>query len=361
LKITTQERNGGLFRVLEVNGENVSHLGIFTFKMHIGPAQFKMGGIGGVATNWKHRRKGYSRYVMDDTIRWMKDEGYDVTTLHGIDNFYHKFGYANCMPQCIATVRTRDAEAVCSRKPRFRARPGKDSDWPQAFRLHNSANARRSLAIVRDRASFRGLRHGSGFHRPGEWFVFETPAGRFAGYAIIDAFPEPVRACEVEVVDPSLYPDILAHLVKTAVKRRDGEIALHLPGDHPFVSYLRQFGCGVTITYKSTGAIMGRLVNQDSVLTKLAAAWAHARGSVGRPGAVTVKTDLGATKVSCPGAPSGARLSIPSMTLFQAVTGFRAVGEVLLSPEVKAARGGERVLKFLRPEFQPHMYAVDHF
>lgn len=361
MKIVTHQRHGGLFRALEINGESVSHLGIFTLTMRIGPAQFKMGGIGGVATNWKHRRKGYSRYVMEDSIRWMKDEGYEVTMLHGIDNFYHKFGYANCMPEVVAKVRTRDAEAVCKRKSRLSVRPGKDSDWPRAFRLYNRSNAARSLAIVREKGPFRGLRHGSGFHRHGEWFVFEKPSGGFAGYAVLDAMPEPVRTCEVEVVDPSLYPDVLAHLVRTAIKRRDGEIAVHLPQDHPFVSYLRRFGVILTVTHRTTGAIMGRFANQDKVLGKLAAAYSRLRGNGGRRGCVTVKTDLGTTEVVCPGAPSGARITIPAMTLFQVVTGFRAVSEVMLSDAVKTTRGGEKVLEFLSPELQPHMYSVDYF
>ena len=364
MKIATEERHGGHFRVLKIKGDGVSHLGIYDHVVRIGPAQFKMGGIGGVATNWKHRKKGYARLVMEDSMNWMRDEGYDVTLLFGIEHFYHKFGFANCMPECVATVRTRDAEAMLGTKRTLEVRAAKDSDWPNAVRLYNRNNARRPLSIVRKARGFKGLRHGSGFHKRGEWVVLETRSGRFAGYAILDALPEPTRTCEVEVTNPAAYADVLGHLVRTAIRRRDGEIAVQLPLDHPFISHLRRFGCVVTVTYKNTGAMVGRFVNQDAVLTRLAAACGDDRGLRRAHGKyVRIKTDLGETRVAFAGAPRGgvARLVIPATTLFQVVVGFRKAEEALLSPGVRASGGGERLLEFLCPAVEPYLYSIDHF
>ena len=40
----------------------------------------------------------------------MTQEGFDCAILFGIPDFYDKFGYAVCLPECRTEMRTRDAE-----------------------------------------------------------------------------------------------------------------------------------------------------------------------------------------------------------------------------------------------------------
>jgi predicted acetyltransferase len=68
--------------------------------MRIGDAVIRMAGIGDVYTEREHRMKGYMRYLYEDTLTYMTEEGYDVSMLFGIPDFYTKFGYAVCLPQC---------------------------------------------------------------------------------------------------------------------------------------------------------------------------------------------------------------------------------------------------------------------
>ena len=79
--------------------EQVSGLGLREFQMRFGSAQLKMGGIEGVNTKEEHRNKGYSRRVMEVTMTFMAENGYDVSMLFGIRDFYHKFGYATVIPE----------------------------------------------------------------------------------------------------------------------------------------------------------------------------------------------------------------------------------------------------------------------
>lgn len=74
------------------NEEWLSRLGLREYQMRFGAAQLKMGGICRVGTKEEHRNKGYSRRVMDHTIVFMSENGFDVSMLFGIPNFYHKFG-----------------------------------------------------------------------------------------------------------------------------------------------------------------------------------------------------------------------------------------------------------------------------
>jgi len=359
LKIVSEDKGRRHFRALEVNGERVSHLGIYDHVMRIGPARVKMGGIGGVHTQWQHRKKGYARIVMEDSLRWMKREGYDVTILSGIEHFYDKFGFANCMPQVMSEVRTRDAEAILKEKLPYRTRRLEEADWPEMLRLYNRQNALRPLSLMRSIRTFGGIRHGSGFKRAGEAFVVLTRGGKFAGYAILDAFPEKTTACEIEVVEPDAMRAVFAQLTRIAIKRRDGEIAVQLPSDHPFTAYLTRFGSKTTSLYRNTGGMMGRIINQEALLSKLAAAYVARRGGV-RSGTVTVKTEQGLTKVKIPSA-RRCGVSMPATTLFQVLVGFRTVEEALFSPGVKLSPGGEKALRFLASDLEPCMYSVDHF
>ena len=79
--------------------DDVSRLWIFEHDMRCGSALLKMGGIGGVGTNEKHRMKGYSRHVMEDSTALMTEHGFDVAMLFGIANFYPKFGYATALSE----------------------------------------------------------------------------------------------------------------------------------------------------------------------------------------------------------------------------------------------------------------------
>src|SRR5262249_3016322 len=95
---------------LLAEGEAVSSLEVINLVMRIGHCPVRMGGIGGVGTNDKHRNKGYARRVLEYSTQWMAENGFDCATLFGIGDFYDKFGYAACLPDGRVEVATRDAE-----------------------------------------------------------------------------------------------------------------------------------------------------------------------------------------------------------------------------------------------------------
>ncbi len=364
MKITTEEsrHQKGWFRALEIEGEKASWLNIYDYRMRVGGAVVRMGGIAGVATSHRHRMKGYSRTVMEDSTRFMRDEGLDCAVLYGIDNFYHKFGYAPCACEVYARVRTRDAEAVISQAGGFQVRALEDRDVKAMTALYNKSADGLTLSLVRDAVVPLRFRHGSEWRREAEVFAVEDARGRFAGYVVEDAFPAPTTVCEVNAATPLAYPSILDEIVRVAVERRDGEIVFRLPADDPFVHYLRRFGVTVETRYRNTGGPMGRIINQDAFLARIAeACWKGREGE--RKSSVEIETDLGRTRVAVPGSPPSrkSRLQMPQATLFQALVGFRPPRDVLLGADVEATGGALEALEFLAPRREPHMYAVDHF
>lgn len=363
MKIRDETIGTRIRRVLEIDGERISWLSIHPRDVRIGPAVVKSAGIAGVGTHWHHRMKGHARAMMEDTVEFLKAEGCLVVILHGIRRFYHKFGFAPCMTQVTATVKTRDAESHLAPDPRFSLRPFDETDLPGVLDLYNTNNARRTLTVVRTPERFTQYRHASTFHRTPEIYVVEDAGGTFAGYALTDAFPDPTTLSEAETTDPAALSSVLAKLVEVAIERRDGEITIKLPSRHPLMAMLRPVGCRIEKTYKNDAGPMGRIINQDALLEKLSRAYAaEPPGAAGAPVLrVTVETDLASTTVPVPAESSGgASLKIPSTTLFQTIAGFRRPEEVLLSPGVEARDGGEALLDFLHPGHEPYMYGPDH-
>jgi predicted acetyltransferase len=89
--------------------EVVSHLWINDRTMRIGSARLRIGGIGGVGTDRKHRNRGYSKLCMEAATELMSLKGYDLAFLFGIRDFYDKYGYITCMPEHTFTMDTRNA------------------------------------------------------------------------------------------------------------------------------------------------------------------------------------------------------------------------------------------------------------
>ena len=80
-------------RIGILNGRIVTHWGVWDFRMRIGVARVRVGGIGVVATDARHRKRGLMNRTADNALGAMRSAGYDMSLLFGIDEFYHRFGY----------------------------------------------------------------------------------------------------------------------------------------------------------------------------------------------------------------------------------------------------------------------------
>jgi predicted acetyltransferase len=78
----------------EIDGTPVSRTFIFPMLVRIGEAVVRMDGIGGVATDEAHRHRGYSRRVLKTAVDTMRAGDAALSTLYGIPDFYHRFGFA---------------------------------------------------------------------------------------------------------------------------------------------------------------------------------------------------------------------------------------------------------------------------
>lgn len=359
-------------RELLVDGKKVSWLRVQDYTMRIGSARVRMGGIADVGTDSNERMKGYSRRLMEDSVTYMTDQNFDVTMLFGIRNYYHKFGYAVCVPSVRHTMSTRDAEAAGNSEGAFRIRDYAEDDLESLLDLYDDSNSRRTCTLIRPREYYKGIRKGSNWGRRATTIVVENTAGQFAGYAAYDQSEDDVTVTEVEAWDPAAFPTLLHQFAKMAIDRRCGELTFLLPQDHLFAEYLRRSECRTTMEHPKCGGGMMRILNQDSLFQKL-------QGELGRRVSASearntnlrlgLRTDLGDTLLdiqdgqveAIPGETSDVRLELPQSKLMQLVLGYRSARSLMSESDVNTRGDVLPIIEALFPVDHPYVWKADYF
>ncbi len=178
IEIRTEDRGDGHLRQVVVDGEVASWLWVLDQPTRLLGQTVRMGGIGGVNTKESHRMKGYARRLLSDTVSYMTEQGYDVTMLFGIPDFYDKFGYMPCIPAYSVTLVTREAERAGEAAKGWKVRPMTEDDYAFVVRVSNAANADRSASLIRYKGKWSGFRHGSDWWTKATAAVVEDPKGR---------------------------------------------------------------------------------------------------------------------------------------------------------------------------------------
>ena len=358
-----------------LNGKHVSGLIINDLQMRIGRAVVHMGGIGGVHTAREHRMKGYSRQVSEYANEYMLKRGYDVSLLFGIQHFYHKFGFACCLPAYRLTLPTRIAERVkaersLERGPSVKVRRARKKEFSRIRTIYNQQYADRTGTVVRPRR-WAGFRMGSSWGSKTVTLVAAT-RGRILSYAGFDDREDAMNVFEL-AGDPRTYPALLAALVREAVRRRVENIAFFLPPDDGFTVYARRFGGRLETTCHYTGGGMARIINLVALFEKLTPELSARLGGsalAGRRAPFVLKTDVGAValtaregQVRVSPAVRGRKpvVSIPQHRLSQLLFGFRTVADVAPEPGVRVPTGLRELLDVLFPLHWAHVSRPDYF
>jgi predicted acetyltransferase len=337
--------------------KRVSGLDVFDLQMRIGDVPVRCGGIGNVWTAREQRMKGYSRRVLEEAVHLMAEQGYHLSALFGIPNYYDKFGFASALIECEASVVTRDAEGASARYPVRAARP---EDLPAIARIYE-LHAQRSGAVVRCPEAWPGFRFGPGWSERFGAFVV-TEGERVIGYATHDLDPTRCRIGEAGYATPAAYSTLLARAAQLAVERRVERITLHLPPDDPFLHYCRRYGCKVEITYPHRAQGMARIVDQTALLERLQPLFQRrlqATGMGDRAGALLISTDLGK---DCLGqGPQTVSVELPQWLLAQLLLGYRSAPDALFETGARADDGALPMLEALFPAGYPYIWNGDRF
>jgi len=340
-----------------LHGEPIARAIIADRQMRIGCASVRMGGIGGVWTEPERRKQGHMRAVMDRAVEFMRDEGFDVSLLFGITDFYPRWGYATMIPDQRLTIATENALRAASSQrrasPQLRVRAYQRGEMPKLDTIYNSLNALRTCAIVRPVFPYArhprpsspleppampadSFRMGTRFFTTVNIPVVEDEQGQIIGYAVYDKehvdqntgertpIEDEVAVAEVGTTQSAQgagYDAILAHLARLAARREVNQIRAFVPVDHPFalhcrsygaeqqistrpdggammrILHCRSYGAEQQISTRPDGGAMMRIVNLQQLLEKLEPEMTRRVVGKGLSGKLTIITDLGSVAV----------------------------------------------------------------
>ncbi len=355
--------------------KQLSGLGLREYQMRFGFAQLKMGGIEGVNTTEGHRNKGYSRRVMEATMAFMNENGYDVSMLFGIPNFYHKFGYATAIPETYVEFDTKDVPTAA---PTYQVRKFQTEDAPKIVDLYSANNAERTGTPLRTGIGWKEFtRRGGILPDP---YVVLNETDEVIGYFVCDGDNAKkdmiARNCtlvDIGFQDRTIF-ETIAHFLAHGVEYISADrIRCAIPADHPFAIFCRRYGCWTnTYTPKDHMGMM-RIINQSSTLKKIT-------GELERrlqretelsqwSGKILISTDIGqdcleidqGSVAHTNNCENGFHLEIPQDKLIQLMMGRRGIKDLAIEPDVWVNVGIIPVLDTLFPLSYPHVWWSDRF
>ena len=365
------ERDGGTGWKVEIlhRGRSVSRLWITDRRMRIGSAVVRVGGIAGVGTDPAHRRRGLALRVLQRSLQLMADEGYESSFLFGIEDFYHRAGFATCMPEHGLSLAAADARRALSP---LKTRPMRTGDLAAVRRLYGAANAGRTASVVRDR-KWQGFPMGSGFGVAGAARVVHHDGApqRVLGYFLYDDESDRSRLAEVAGQGAEVNGAILRFLARRALALRLGRVSASVPVDHPFALYGRGFGARDETVYPRNAGPMGRIIDLPGFISAMVPEWERRWPADGLNG-IALHTDLGAValrrrrdgSVHVEGRPPAdePRLRVPDQAvLFQLAMGYRNADDAAAAGLLRGSRAALEVARGLFPLRVAHMWWPDRF
>ncbi len=347
---------------LVVAGETVGRAEVKDLTMRLYGAWVRMGGIANVVVQSQHRDKGYGSRLLREAVSYMEREGYAVSILFGIPDYYHRFDYVPVLPSYTVSVAVRDAERLAATTT---VRPACREDYAGLLDLYSRVNASRSGAVRRTRAFYEALEEGVWWGHPSRMLV-TGEAARPTGYVLLEG--DPASLSVLEVIVPAEHVttaggSLIAWLGQEALARRRERLRLPLPPDEPLVGLLRGIGCKVETTYPANYGGMGRGVDLAALATAIEPAIAD--GIRALPGAARP----GSVEFDCPGSGqprlelgSGPvlRIRLPQQQLLQLLMGYRGIDE-LWREHGGSDAGDLATIRALFPAGYPYMWDLDHF
>ena len=355
--------------------KDVSMITLRECQMRFGSAHLKMGGIAGVGTKEEHQNKGYSRHVMEHTLAYMNENGFDVSMLFGIPNFYHKFGYATVIPETYVEFDTKDVSAVA---PTYQVRKFQTEDAPKIVDIYTANNAERTGTPLRTEIGWKEFTKRGGI-LPDPYVVLNE-TDEVIGYFVCDGDNAKkdmiARSCtlvDIGFQDRTIFETIVHFLVYSVNYTSAERIICAIPADHPFAIFCRRYGCRThTYTPKDHMGMM-RIINQPSTLEKITGELEkrlQRSTDLGQwRGQILISTDLGQDCLEIDqgsiahtnGQTNGFHLEIPQDKLIQLMMGRRSIEDLAIEPDVSVSAEILPVLDTLFPLGHPHVWWSDRF
>ncbi len=359
-------KGNGIYRLtLFVDGECASWTNITAFQQQIGSETITMGGIGGVGTSSPHRYKGYSRIVMENSLRWMKKNNFDVAMLYGINSFYHKFGYAQSFPDISFSLAVRDAEMV---KGNGYKTVNYNAKYLAAIlKMYHRNNLCRTGPARRNQKQWKPFSRGVRWDSKSICKVLLNEKKKPVGYFVYDTTPLEPKIIEVGFSTHKVFADILQGIVQVVWEQRLEQISFLLSEDDEFMAFCQPLGLKKIVEYRQDGGGMVRMINLAQTIKKISPLL---NSRIKTRESLNIKTNLESVGISWEGGkcnvhpqplPNCQGVQMPQWALAQLIYGYRGVSTLLSSGTIKASKHCVDILNELFPTTQHFFYSLDKF
>lgn len=244
-------------RIGVLDGQVVTHFGVYGYTMRIGTARVRVGGIGMVATHGDLRGRGLMARTAQAAIDAMRDQGYDMSILFGIAEFYRRFGYVRAWSDTeyfmSAAHLPTERPATAPRKFALRHR----DDIVEVYNREHS-----TITGTAVRPTYAGGRRR--LERQG--YLWTDPRGRTSGYLIVARDGGVIRH-----VDSAGDAEQRLRVLGTLARRWGCQEVRFgcLPYESPLCRRLRRGNCRAETRYHRNGGPLIRTLNLASTLRKL--------------------------------------------------------------------------------------------
>ena len=260
-------RDPGSYRVLELKGHIVGALHIGRHGIQIGSCVITKADVGEVSILPEYQGKGYGTQLMQETVEWMRQEGFHLSRLGGYVRFYRRFGWVpfprGFVEFPLAGLRSRGGftnpeELLKSLCYPGRIRPYNPvTDFGAYNCLHCGFNRNRTGAQPYEASP---PRHDPNW-QPDPWRVVYEEAGEvlaflFAGTAPTDHTRFETRVAIQEATVSPEFPTplgyLLAHILLAAHRYGAPSVSARLPLDPFLYPIYRDYSLGFVPTLWQT-------------------------------------------------------------------------------------------------------------
>ncbi|MCY4113544.1 MAG: GNAT family N-acetyltransferase [Chloroflexi bacterium] len=347
---------------LDADGELVSQLWVVDVTVRAWGEELRSAGVAGVGTPEPHRMKGYARRLMEMCERYAAERGYAISTLFGIPDFYHRFGYATVCPEYEIRI---ELDALETDGPTASLEDIQTSDWDAIARVCNAAYGSLDGSVVRSEGAWRGPRQGSDWFRKTQALVSRDARGRPAAYAVVDTelTDDCLVVSEAVAGDNAAGLALAGGLAEVARARGATGLLACLPPDTGLGPLLTRCGGTPVVTRPDNAGYMACIVDLGAVLerrTPTLTAQAAA-SDLPVPEVLHVKTDIGDGRFALGGSAPPAELSIDRLGLVQLLFGYRTFSELRDMGQARATGAADDVLAGLFPRNDGYCFWPDRY
>jgi len=355
-------------RIVIDEGKVVAGVAIVELPVNFGGTVLRLGGVSCVATDPDAWKRGYGRACMQDSVAYMARDGFDISFLLGIRDYYWRFGFRTALVWFACRFEARDVQVEMPAG--LRVRKVRRSDIPAMDALYRQEIARHDLSVARTGEDWNWYFR---FHKMDHAYALVDAKGQLLAYATANPRGGSLRVDEVATAGTTeAFDGTIALLRERARESFATSVEMYTPPEGPFARYCL---CRKRMEWRSwtdyVGGPMLRLFNVEPLFGKLAPAmsarWQNAPRST-PPEAVTIRCPMGqvafvprdGSLAVCPGDVAGQVVEVPDEALTELVMGFRPADDILADADVRATDAARRVVAVLFPLGRPFMSPIDH-